>query len=341
MSPSKNKSVKSTQSSRKVTTSKSRNVEPNKVVKSSNSNTVRSNQPDVSKAIKQDNSGFPQMGSFLDRFLALLLDGLIFGAIIFFGYMVALLIMAIFGALATAISDSFADFVFGLTFLVMIGAYLGAFYFYYIYFYTKEGATLGKKIMKLKVVRADDMQYMNWWQVLLREIFGKWVSSMLFYLGYFWYFMSEKRQTWHDLITGTYVVKVDDNREILMDGPENYEKKPLFTFGPLGCSIIFWFLFFIVIFGSIFTLVTLGSKYDKSSKYDTDSYYQDDMGQDDDMYNDFFGNDNDDDYYNELPNRNNKQDKFYDNGGNQDNNKRNGDDLEKYLEDLFNEMEEK
>lgn len=41
--------------------------------------------------------------------------------------------------------------------------------------------------------------------------------------------MSEKRQTWHDLIASTYVVKTDEKGEVLLNGPATYEKKPLYT----------------------------------------------------------------------------------------------------------------
>ncbi len=39
--------------------------------------------------------------------------------------------------------------------------------------------------------------------------------------------MSPKRQTWHDMIASTYVVKTDDAGNIKMDGLAAYKKEPI------------------------------------------------------------------------------------------------------------------
>lgn len=43
--------------------------------------------------------------------------------------------------------------------------------------------------------------------MLLREVIGKWVSGLVFGLGYFWAIWDKDGQTWHDKIAGTVVVK--------------------------------------------------------------------------------------------------------------------------------------
>lgn len=77
---------------------------------------------------------------------------------------------------------------------------------YYIYFTYKYGATLGKKVMKIKIVR-EDGQPMTILTVILREVVGKFVSSVLLCLGYFWVMWDKKKQGWHDKIAKTIVIK--------------------------------------------------------------------------------------------------------------------------------------
>ena len=289
-------------------------------------------------------SGNPRMASFGERLLALILDTIIVSVVSMFVYFVLFFIGGMFSALFFDNHGSLAGVLIGFTNLLVIVAFFAIFYVYYIYFYTKQGATLGKKIMKIKVVRTEDLQYMKWWQVLVRDLFGKWISGFFFYLGYFWYFMSEKRQALHDLIASTYAVKTDEQGNLLMDGPEKYEKKPLFTFGPVGCFAIFWILFFALFFGSMVALMSMfGNSHDKyNGRYDDNRYYQDDMGPGDmdykNPYDDLF--DNNGNSYDDLPNRRNPNQynkPYNDSYGRYDNDT--NEDLEKYLDDLLKDFE--
>ena len=77
---------------------------------------------------------------------------------------------------------------------------------YFIYFTFKDGATVGKKILKIKVVRADG-QKLTILGVILRETVGKFASSIVLGLGYLWVIWDSKKQGWHDKIAQTIVVK--------------------------------------------------------------------------------------------------------------------------------------
>ncbi len=81
-------------------------------------------------------------------------------------------------------------------------------------FIWKWGATPGKMVCKLKVVKTD-YQKVGFWRALLRETFAKWISSFFFNLGYFWMFLNKQRMTWHDEIAQTVVVEVDSNRQLM------------------------------------------------------------------------------------------------------------------------------
>ncbi len=176
----------------------------------------------------------PQMASFFDRFTAFSLDALIINILSFtFG---------MFGAYTSSLGGDFSFELFALVFgLLCVFFYMG-------WFYVRKGQTPGKMLMKIKVVRSEDLQYMSWGQVFRREVAGKWISGFAFSLGYLWYFMDEKRQAWHDIIARTYVVKTDETGKLLMDGPKNYPKEPIKTFMPLVCMIV---LIIIAIAGAI------------------------------------------------------------------------------------------
>ncbi len=90
----------------------------------------------------------------------------------------------------------------------MIAQMLGTLFalIYYVYFIYKEGATPGKKVMKIRVVR-EDGQPLTVIGAILREVVGKAVSGIVFGLGYLWVLWDKKKQAWHDKIAGTVVIK--------------------------------------------------------------------------------------------------------------------------------------
>lgn len=77
---------------------------------------------------------------------------------------------------------------------------------YFPFFWARGGATPGMKMFGLIVVRDRDGGPISGGQAILR-LFGYWVSSVVFYLGYIWVFIDKRRRGWHDLIAGTVVVQ--------------------------------------------------------------------------------------------------------------------------------------
>ncbi len=136
------------------------------------------------------------------RLLASLVDGLIVGAI-YFVLMIPVLIMGI----ATAAGGSSKPAaMLGLQLLFQGIGWMAA-AAYYVYF-TAKGQTLGKKALKIRVVRVENGEAPGYLKAFLREVVGKMVSAMVFGLGYLWMLWDPKKQTWHDKIAGTVVVKV-------------------------------------------------------------------------------------------------------------------------------------
>lgn len=76
---------------------------------------------------------------------------------------------------------------------------------YQAFFVMQYGATLGKIVMKIRVIEIKTLDNPNVISSLNRAIFRV-ISEMLFYLGFLWGMMSETRQTWHDNTAKTLVV---------------------------------------------------------------------------------------------------------------------------------------
>lgn len=171
-------------------------------------------------------------GTFGKRLLAFIIDQLII-----------FLIFIVLGVIAGFLNLGNTDIIQGLFSLIFI--------IYSTLFIWRSGSTIGKKILKLKVVNGD-YQPVSFWQALLRESLGKIVSGIL-NLGYLWVIIDKKRQGWHDKIAKTYVVQIDQNSNLLTASSE----VQITT----GQKVIFWLLFLLfgipLGFAIIFTLIYL------------------------------------------------------------------------------------
>jgi len=79
--------------------------------------------------------------------------------------------------------------------------------FYQAFFTMKYGASIGKIIMKIRVIEINTLQYPNVLSSLNRAIFRV-ISEMIFYLGFLWGMLDPSRQSWHDKTSKTLVVNV-------------------------------------------------------------------------------------------------------------------------------------
>ena len=82
---------------------------------------------------------------------------------------------------------------------------------YYWLFTGLKGQTLGKMLVGIKVVDAQGNRP-GLFLAALREVLGKIISTIVFYLGFFWSAWDRQKQGWHDKIADTYVVKVEPRR---------------------------------------------------------------------------------------------------------------------------------
>lgn len=162
--------------------------------------------------------GVPRPGELGDRFLARLIDGVGLGIVygIFFGILSAIFL--------SGFSDSVGEVLIFYIFLSIITTLVNL--GYYVYFESDRGATIGKQLMKLKVVGPDGTSHPTVEQAVRRNIFLAFgLASIVPIVGQFLGGLASlvavimiavgingdtaRRQGWHDkLAGGTQVLKI-------------------------------------------------------------------------------------------------------------------------------------
>lgn len=82
---------------------------------------------------------------------------------------------------------------------------------YGVFMISKYGATLGKMAMKIRVQNMETGANLTIVEAILREVVGKFLSSLVIGLGYFWMLWDKDKQTWHDKIAKSVVVNSKSN----------------------------------------------------------------------------------------------------------------------------------
>lgn len=72
----------------------------------------------------------------------------------------------------------------------------------------RTGQTWGRRIVGIRVVRVSDGSAPGFGRALGRTLFAGIISANVFYLGYLWMIWDAQRQTWHDKVAGTVVMRV-------------------------------------------------------------------------------------------------------------------------------------
>ncbi|MDA2945737.1 MAG: RDD family protein [Actinomycetota bacterium] len=71
----------------------------------------------------------------------------------------------------------------------------------------RTGQTWGRRIVGIKVVRVGTGAAPGFWRAVGRQLFAGIISANVLYLGYLWMLWDSDRQTWHDKVSGTIVVR--------------------------------------------------------------------------------------------------------------------------------------
>jgi len=102
----------------------------------------------------------------------------------------------------TPLSDREAGLLFG----SILGTWAVAL-FLMTWAFNATGGTVGKRILGLRIVR-HDLQPPGWKRGIGRTL-GAWLSWIPVGLGFLWGTWDDSGQTWHDKMSGAYVVRVD------------------------------------------------------------------------------------------------------------------------------------
>lgn len=140
---------------------------------------------------------------FFTRFFALLIDQIAMGILAF-------LVSILFGGCAGLALTSTSDIVSILTggIAVITWAALAIFQFLYFgYFWSKDGQSVGMKLFNVQVVRQTESESLSFWRAAFRGTLGYYISGLLFGLGFIWAAFDSQKETWHDKLFDTWVVK--------------------------------------------------------------------------------------------------------------------------------------
>lgn len=135
---------------------------------------------------------------FFVRLAAYLLDSLIVGA--------ALLLVRIPLWISSWVSPDniiVRDFIFQYSVADILIYILGVLYFIILTY--KTGTTLGKKVLHLRVVSAEDRK-MTLFEVVFRETVGRFLSGLILNVGYIMIGVEKEKRGLHDLLSDTRVV---------------------------------------------------------------------------------------------------------------------------------------
>ena len=141
--------------------------------------------------------------SFFSRFFAWLLDGF---AIVLLPLIFGCFCGGIFFFVGIGSDSNFLSVITGIAaFLLILILFLFQF-FYFGYFWSRNGQSLGMKMLSMKVVRRNNEE-MTFIRSALRGTLGYYISGLLFGLGYLWALIDANNETWHDKIFDTWVVR--------------------------------------------------------------------------------------------------------------------------------------
>ncbi len=142
--------------------------------------------------------------TFIQRFAAYLIDAIIVAIVV--GILEALVQAASKALAPSSVADSTAWAVAMLAPMFIARLLdLGLTLAYYGYFWATTGQTPGKRVMRIKVVKADGSQ-ITWNDALARSA-GYLLSGLAGGLGFLWAAWDPGGQAWHDKLAHTRVVK--------------------------------------------------------------------------------------------------------------------------------------
>jgi uncharacterized RDD family membrane protein YckC len=88
---------------------------------------------------------------------------------------------------------------------------LGVSFFFYGWFWTHGGQTLGMKVWNLYLVNHDG-KFIDW-NTALKRYLASLVSWAFVGLGFTWILLDKRKRAWHDILSGTQIIKSKQQSE--------------------------------------------------------------------------------------------------------------------------------
>ena len=79
-------------------------------------------------------------------------------------------------------------------------------FLYFGYFWSRRERSIGMGMMNIRVTKTDGHR-LSFLMAGLRGSLGYYISALIFGIGYLWFFVDQKQETWHDKIFDTVVLK--------------------------------------------------------------------------------------------------------------------------------------
>ena len=140
--------------------------------------------------------------NFLSRFFALVLDSI---AMAFVSWLI-ILVWTLFAASAAQTDSGFLDVLQGVVGVAACLTILLLQFLYCGYFWSKNGQSLGMKLLNIKVVMRGG-ESISFARGGLRGSLGYWISGFFFSLGFIWAAFDADGEAWHDKLFDTRVVQ--------------------------------------------------------------------------------------------------------------------------------------
>lgn len=163
----------------------------------------------------QNNTDNQVNAGFFVRLAAYLIDTLIVG--------VALLIVELPFTISSWVSPDnivVRDFIFEYSISDIVLYVLRVLYFIILTYRT--GATIGKRLLHIRVVSAEDRE-LTLWEVIYRETVGRFLSALIINVGYFMVIVHGEKRGLHDLMADTKVVYCH-KKEVIVETPIEYQE---------------------------------------------------------------------------------------------------------------------
>ncbi len=80
-------------------------------------------------------------------------------------------------------------------------------FLYFGYLWSRRERSIGMGLMNIRVIVKADQHSLSFLMAGLRGSVGYYLSGLVFGLGYLWFFFDKRRETWHDKVFNTAVLK--------------------------------------------------------------------------------------------------------------------------------------